>query len=168
MYGEDRATKDLIIISWNTSMGSFDSSTDPIRSLLGCRHCLYSALGSELEVHLLDLSSQWSHEAVWIHRHIGRHSKFNAGKSLESIKEVTKEDPVHCALVCRAVGLQHQKNLCGSKLYCTRWGLLQLDHGKLRAYAWKELYIERDTVDMMELVQSRRVSGVLYTNAPQV
>jgi len=68
-------------------------------------------------------------------------------------KFLSPEDLVHCALVCRFMRAAASEESLWQRLYCTRWGLPQVDHGKLRACTWKELYIERDTVDMMEFVQ---------------
>jgi hypothetical protein len=68
-------------------------------------------------------------------------------------KFLSPEDLVNCALVCRFMRAAASEESLWQRLYCMRWGLPQPDHGKLRACAWKKLYIERDTVDMMEFVR---------------
>ncbi|XP_027079656.1 F-box protein SKIP31 isoform X1 [Coffea arabica] len=68
------------------------------------------------------------------------------------LKFLSSEDLVACSLVCRFLNLAASDESLWRRLYWMRWGLLPPK--KLREFAWKKLYIQRDEEDMVELVRN--------------
>ncbi|XP_072994050.1 F-box protein SKIP31 isoform X2 [Typha latifolia] len=69
------------------------------------------------------------------------------------LKFLSSEDLISCSLVCRFMNLAASDESLWRRLYCMRWGLTS-STGKLRACAWKKLYIQRDQEDMVEFVRN--------------
>lgn len=68
------------------------------------------------------------------------------------LKFLSSEDLVACSLVCRFLNYAASDEFLWRRLYCMRWGLLPPTK-KLRQCPWKQLYIQRDEEDMIELVR---------------
>ncbi|XP_068634087.1 F-box protein SKIP31-like isoform X2 [Aristolochia californica] len=68
-------------------------------------------------------------------------------------KFLSSEDLISCSLVCKFLNFAASDESLWRRLYCMRWGLSSLG-GKLRACAWKKLYIQRDEEDMVEFVRN--------------
>ncbi|XP_008784043.1 F-box protein SKIP31-like isoform X2 [Phoenix dactylifera] len=68
-------------------------------------------------------------------------------------KFLSSEDLTACSLVCNFMNFAASDESLWRRLYCMRWGLAP-PNGKLRACAWKELYIQRDKEDMVEFVRN--------------
>ncbi|PKA62574.1 F-box protein SKIP31 [Apostasia shenzhenica] len=62
-------------------------------------------------------------------------------------------DLISCSLVCKFLNNAATDEGLWRRLYCLRWGL-DSPTGKLRACAWKNLYIQRDREDMAEFVRN--------------
>lgn len=104
--------------------------------------------------HNVEASGSSSRLLKWKHyTENGSFSKIPTEIYPNIFKFLSPEDLVNCALVCRFMRAAASEESLWKRLYCMRWGLPQSDHGKLRECAWKKLYIERDTVDMMEFVR---------------
>ncbi|XP_057758740.1 F-box protein SKIP31 isoform X1 [Arachis stenosperma] len=69
------------------------------------------------------------------------------------LKFLSSEDLISCSLVCRFLNYAASDEALWRRLYCMRWGLLPPTR-KLRECPWKNLYIQRDGEDMVELVRS--------------
>eukprot|EP00268_Persea_americana_P002708 TRINITY_DN1083_c0_g1_i1.p1 TRINITY_DN1083_c0_g1~~TRINITY_DN1083_c0_g1_i1.p1 ORF type:complete len:318 (+),score=65.64 TRINITY_DN1083_c0_g1_i1:233-1186(+) len=69
------------------------------------------------------------------------------------LKFLSSEDLVSCSLVCSFLNFAASDEFLWRRLYCMRWGLSS-PAGKLRACAWKKLYIQRDEEDMIEFVKN--------------
>ncbi|RYQ81313.1 hypothetical protein Ahy_Scaffold1g107277 isoform A [Arachis hypogaea] len=68
-------------------------------------------------------------------------------------KPLNFRDLISCSLVCRFLNYAASDEALWRRLYCMRWGLLPPTR-KLRECPWKNLYIQRDGEDMVELVRS--------------
>ncbi|XP_010275142.1 PREDICTED: F-box protein SKIP31-like isoform X1 [Nelumbo nucifera] len=69
------------------------------------------------------------------------------------LKFLSSEDLVACSLVCRFLNHAASDESLWRRLYCMRWGLSPPTK-KLRQFAWKKLYIQRDEEDMVEFVRN--------------
>lgn len=69
------------------------------------------------------------------------------------LKFLSSEDLTSCSLACRFLNFAASDECLWRRLYCMRWGLSS-PAGKLRACAWKKLYIQRDEEDMVEFVKN--------------
>eukprot|EP00262_Sarcandra_glabra_P002545 TRINITY_DN12935_c0_g1_i1.p1 TRINITY_DN12935_c0_g1~~TRINITY_DN12935_c0_g1_i1.p1 ORF type:complete len:339 (-),score=49.70 TRINITY_DN12935_c0_g1_i1:79-984(-) len=69
------------------------------------------------------------------------------------LKYLSSEDLITCSLACRFLNFAASDEYLWRRLYCMRWGLSS-PCGKLRACAWKKLYIQRDEEDMVEFVRN--------------
>ncbi|WOL13204.1 F-box protein SKIP31 isoform X3 [Canna indica] len=68
-------------------------------------------------------------------------------------KFLSSEDLIACALVCKFMNFVASDESLWRRLYALRWGI-DSSKGKLRACAWKKLYIQRDEEDMIEFVRN--------------
>lgn len=68
-------------------------------------------------------------------------------------KFLSSEDLIACSLVCRFMNSTAADERLWRRLYCMRWGMGS-PTAKLRACAWKQLYIQRDQEDMVEFVRN--------------
>eukprot|EP00252_Welwitschia_mirabilis_P015716 TRINITY_DN3480_c0_g1_i1.p1 TRINITY_DN3480_c0_g1~~TRINITY_DN3480_c0_g1_i1.p1 ORF type:complete len:386 (+),score=70.61 TRINITY_DN3480_c0_g1_i1:111-1160(+) len=68
-------------------------------------------------------------------------------------KFLSSEDLVNCASVCRIMRVTASEESIWQRLYRMRWGLPQPQKGELRACTWKQLYIERDRVEMTAFIK---------------
>eukprot|EP00850_Spirogloea_muscicola_P000848 SM000003S11093 [mRNA] locus=s3:814639:817933:+ [translate_table: standard] len=70
------------------------------------------------------------------------------------LKYLSPEDLASCAAVCHALRVASSDNSLWRRGYCLRWGPPAGDRkGRLRMMNWKQLYYERDRVDMNEFVR---------------
>ncbi|XP_068650045.1 F-box protein SKIP31-like [Aristolochia californica] len=68
-------------------------------------------------------------------------------------KFLSSEDLISCSLACKFLNFAASDESLWRRLYCMRWGLSS-PCGKLRACAWKKLYIQRDQEDMVEFIRN--------------
>ncbi|XP_077234769.1 F-box family protein [Tasmannia lanceolata] len=85
--------------------------------------------------------------------HTGIFSKVPSELFHHILKFLSSEDLIACSLVCRFLNFAASDECLWRRLYCMRWGLSS-PTGKLRACAWKKLYIQRDQDDMIEFVRN--------------
>ncbi|XP_020696501.1 F-box protein SKIP31 [Dendrobium catenatum] len=69
------------------------------------------------------------------------------------LKFLSSEDLISCSIVCKFLSYAASDESLWRRLYCMRWGLASAS-SKLRASAWKNLYIQRDREDMSEFVRN--------------
>ncbi|XP_020596470.1 F-box protein SKIP31 isoform X2 [Phalaenopsis equestris] len=69
------------------------------------------------------------------------------------LKFLSSEDLISCSIVCKFLCYAASDESLWRRLYCMRWGLAS-PSCKLRASAWKNLYIQRDREDMSEFVRN--------------
>ncbi|XP_010251519.1 PREDICTED: F-box protein SKIP31-like [Nelumbo nucifera] len=69
------------------------------------------------------------------------------------LKFLSSEDLIACSLVCRFLNYAASDESLWRRLYCMRWGL-STPTKRLRQFAWKKLYIQRDEEDMVEFVRN--------------
>nr|XP_010918649.1 F-box protein SKIP31 isoform X3 [Elaeis guineensis] len=84
---------------------------------------------------------------------IGVFSKIPAELFHHIFKFLSSEDLIACSMVCKFMNVAASDESLWRRLYCMRWGLAS-PNGKLRACAWKKLYIQRDKEDMVEFVRN--------------
>lgn len=110
-------------------------------------------VGTEMEHNVEASGSSFRHSKWKCYMENGPFSKIPTEIYPQIFKFLSPEDLVNCALACQFMRVAASEESLWQRLYCMRWGLPQPDHGKLRTCAWKKLYIERDTVDMVESVR---------------
>lgn len=69
------------------------------------------------------------------------------------LKFLSSEDLISCSSVCKFLNYAASDETLWRRLYCMRWGILPRTR-KIRECPWKELYIQRDGEDMVELVRN--------------
>ncbi|CAN6461417.1 unnamed protein product [Victoria cruziana] len=94
-------------------------------------------------------------DSSWRTRYIvsGMFSKIPPELFPHILKFLSSEDLMACSLVCRFLNFAASDEFLWRRLYCMRWGLAH-PPGKLRACAWKKLYMQRDEEDMVEFVRN--------------
>lgn len=110
-------------------------------------------VGTEMRHHVEASGSSSRHVKQKCYTENGPFSKIPTEIYPQIFKFLSPEDLVNCALACRFMRAAASEKSLWLRLYCMRWGLPQPVHGKLRTFAWKKLYIERDTVDMEQSVR---------------